>query len=66
MFLVLIKSTKDSRIGWMVVGDPFGYKGDAEESARSLAANASNTFAVVKVETMFRRVVTVTEVEIAP
>ncbi len=65
MFLILIKPP-EGKASYAVVGGPFKQKMDAVLVAKNLAADAPNTFAVVKVEAMYRRAVTITEVEIAP
>lgn len=66
MFTILIKHVNKGKIVWSVEGIPYEYKVDAENAAKRLAALAPNIFAVVKVETMYQRAVTVTEVEISP
>ena len=67
MFLVLIKhDVPEGNVAWAVHGAPFEHKVDAIKYVKLRAETASNTFAVVKVEDMFRRSISVTEVEIAP
>ena len=66
MFLVLVKSVDDGEATWAVADGPFDHMEDAMKSAKFWAGNASNTVAVVKVEAMFRRSISVTEVEVAP
>lgn len=64
MFLVLVKYVDDT--AWGVESDPFKHLVDAVKAAKRLAESTPDTFAVVEVNRMYRRAISVTEVEVAP
>ncbi len=58
MFLVLIKYEDDGETTWEVMDGPFETEGAARASAREMAEDHTNTFAIVEGKGLIRRTVT--------